>query len=218
MSGFKEAFGANLKLIRKTRNITQEKLSELIDMHPRQLSKIETGGHFPSSKTLEKLCIALDLTPAELFSFELNSSVLMTGTGSPQYFKAVQSDNIIFLHKNSGETSTKVQAFPLKDAEINMFKIARESKQTITVEYISDDKLLKTVLYNPNGTTAVLDGSSEKEYEKNINFMLDKFKKIAKDKQYTDFIKLALCAVEDGEALEKLEFVITGMRLAKKKK
>ena len=35
MPTFKQAFGFNLKLLRKNKNITQEKLSELIELHPR---------------------------------------------------------------------------------------------------------------------------------------------------------------------------------------
>ena len=65
MTNFKTGLGNNIKLLRKLRNITQEELSELIGIHPRQLSKIETGEHFPSCKTLERLCIALEITPQE---------------------------------------------------------------------------------------------------------------------------------------------------------
>ena len=80
MPTFKQAFGFNLKLLRKNKNITQEKLSELIELHPRQLSKIETGSHFPSCKTIEKLCQALDISPKVLFDFYYDTELYMTGT------------------------------------------------------------------------------------------------------------------------------------------
>ena len=42
MANFKSGLGSNIKLLRKLRNITQEELSEIIGIHSRQLSKIET--------------------------------------------------------------------------------------------------------------------------------------------------------------------------------
>lgn len=57
MTNFKLGVGHNLKLIRKAKGITQEDLASIIGIHPRQLSKIETGEHFPSCKTLEKLAL-----------------------------------------------------------------------------------------------------------------------------------------------------------------
>ena len=72
MANFKEAFGANVKMIRKSKGITQEKLSEMIDIHPRQMSKIENGEHFPSAKSLEKICISLGVSPRVLFDFKID--------------------------------------------------------------------------------------------------------------------------------------------------
>jgi len=70
MSEFKKSFGANLKSLRKERGITQERLSEMIDVHPQQVSKIETGTYFPSAGTIEKICSALNITPGALFDFD----------------------------------------------------------------------------------------------------------------------------------------------------
>ena len=78
---FKEAFGKNLKQIRKSKNITQEALAEMIGIHPRQVSKIETGEHFPNSTTLENICISLSISPRELFNFNLQEIIAETGTG-----------------------------------------------------------------------------------------------------------------------------------------
>ena len=51
MTNFKNGLGTNIKNFRKVRNITQEDLAGVIGIHSRQLSKIETGEHFPSCKT-----------------------------------------------------------------------------------------------------------------------------------------------------------------------
>lgn len=70
----KEAFGKKLKNIRLSKKLTQENLAELININQRQVSKIETGEHFPSANTLEKICNVLEVPPYELFDFEINSA------------------------------------------------------------------------------------------------------------------------------------------------
>lgn len=69
MQNLNSNFGKNLKLIRLTKNLTQEKLSELIEIDQRQLTRIETGNSFPSAKTIERLCAALNVPVSELFNF-----------------------------------------------------------------------------------------------------------------------------------------------------
>src|SRR5574344_1492139 len=69
MQNLNSNFGKNLKLIRLTKNLTQEKLSELIEIDQRQLTMIETGNSFPSAKTIERRCAALNVPVSELFNF-----------------------------------------------------------------------------------------------------------------------------------------------------
>ena len=66
----KKEFGQNLKKIRKSRELTQEQLAELVGIHPRQISKIETGEHFPTAANIENLCKALNINVYELFSYD----------------------------------------------------------------------------------------------------------------------------------------------------
>ena len=51
----KKQFGEKIKRIRKQRGFTQEKLSEMIDISPRNLSGIEKGIYFVKADTLEKI-------------------------------------------------------------------------------------------------------------------------------------------------------------------
>ena len=91
MTNFKQGLGSNLKLIRKAKGITQEDLAGIIGIHSRQLSKIETGEHFPSCKTLEKICIVLDVNPKDLFDFDFlvnENEGVMTGTDNVASFQA----------------------------------------------------------------------------------------------------------------------------------
>jgi len=64
----KKAFGEKIKRLRKQRNLTQEQLAEMIDIAPRNLSKIEVGVNFVTAETLEKLVDALNIPADELFA------------------------------------------------------------------------------------------------------------------------------------------------------
>jgi len=54
----KKELGEKIRRVRKSRNLTQEELSEMIDISPRSLSNIEVGTCFVKVETLEKLSIA----------------------------------------------------------------------------------------------------------------------------------------------------------------
>ena len=60
-------FGANLKHYRKKKHLSQEKLSEKVDISVMHLSKIERGLTFVSADLLEKLVESLEITTAHLF-------------------------------------------------------------------------------------------------------------------------------------------------------
>lgn len=64
----KKTFGEKIKRLRKSKNLTQEQLAEMINIAPKNLSKIEVGACFVSSDTLENLVTALDTTTEELFA------------------------------------------------------------------------------------------------------------------------------------------------------
>ncbi|MDO5437570.1 MAG: helix-turn-helix transcriptional regulator [bacterium] len=70
MTDFKIKFGRRLKELRKSKNFSQEKFAELIEIAPRNLSKIETGQAFPSSSSLEKIISVLEVEANNLFEFE----------------------------------------------------------------------------------------------------------------------------------------------------
>ena len=57
----KNVLGKKLQQIRKSKNITQEKLAELSGINEKHISKIETGIYFPTYNTLSKILKALDL-------------------------------------------------------------------------------------------------------------------------------------------------------------
>ncbi len=68
---FKKLFGAQVKLLRKFRKMTQEELSERINIDIRQLARIEAGTSFVTSETIEKICTALNVAYRDLFDFDI---------------------------------------------------------------------------------------------------------------------------------------------------
>lgn len=69
MTDFKKLLGKRIKVIRKAKNLTQEKLAELIDIETPSLSYLENGKYAPSIETLQKLCAVLNVKPFELYYF-----------------------------------------------------------------------------------------------------------------------------------------------------
>ena len=75
MSNQKELLGKRIKELRKQNGYTQDYLAEKLKIEPRQLSKLETGKHYPSFETIIALLETFDITFEELISFEhLNSA------------------------------------------------------------------------------------------------------------------------------------------------
>ena len=66
----KKLLGQKIKRLRKNRNLTQEQFAEMIEIAPRNLSRIEVGESFVTADTLEKILIALNITAEELFAYE----------------------------------------------------------------------------------------------------------------------------------------------------
>lgn len=70
----KKLLGKKIKAIRKSKGLTQETLSEMIDLEPSSLSGIESGRFYPSLHVLEKTANVLDV---ELIDFFRYSSINM---------------------------------------------------------------------------------------------------------------------------------------------
>ena len=62
------AIGRRVREFRKAAGLTQEQLSEKVDIAPQYLSRLETGRRTPSLDTIVALAEALDTTPAALIA------------------------------------------------------------------------------------------------------------------------------------------------------
>ncbi len=210
---FKQAFGRHLKIIRKSKGLTQEKLSELIGIHPRQVSKIETGDHFPTSSTIENLCVELTISPRDLFNFEFDNEAISmsTGTGTTYNYKATIKNNVVYLHdplKNKQVTET----FRYDEVDEEMFVIAKNIKRSVIVQYNHDNGTSKTVEYFPDRSYKIVDSNKDSE----IQALLSKIRELAQDNLYFDFMKLMVNSLNNDEDLDKLEMFIAGIKLANK--
>lgn len=216
MSNFKKKFGENLKALRKSRKITQEKLAELIDIHFRQMSKIETGDNFPSSKTIEKLCCALQISPATLFDFDFvyEGEVLMNGTENSTFYRAIKQDNVVVFEDYRGKRIISENTL-VSDSDKRLLKMAKKLSKPITVEYFEDNKRTKVLIYNPDGSINTLDGKNE-YMPQEVEDLTKLFKTMAKHQDYVDFIKLAIQSIEDDAALERLESMINGIKMVRR--
>ena len=95
----KKLLGKRIKEIRKNSGLTQEKLSELIGIDITTLSGIESGRHFPSLVTLEKISKTLNCPLQALFDFnhfikidEMKASIIKN-------IDLINDDDIKFIYK-----------------------------------------------------------------------------------------------------------------------
>ncbi len=65
----KKLLGKRIKELRKTRDLTQEQLAELINIETGSLSAIESGRHFPSLVTIEKMSKVLNYDIRKFFDY-----------------------------------------------------------------------------------------------------------------------------------------------------
>ena len=88
--------GKRIKELRKSKNLSQEKLAELADIAQNTLSYIENGTNFCSVDTLDRIITALEVEPNELFDFghqkdqtELISEINKMLSGNPEKVREI---------------------------------------------------------------------------------------------------------------------------------
>ena len=66
-SSIRDIFSRKLRENRRKIGFTQEKLAEIVGISTHYLAMLETGRNFPTSDTLERLAVALEIPVYELF-------------------------------------------------------------------------------------------------------------------------------------------------------
>jgi transcriptional regulator with XRE-family HTH domain len=67
MTHFQEIFIENLRFWRKKREISQLKLSEMVNLSPNYLNAVENGKNFPSPEVIQNIADNLEIFPYQLF-------------------------------------------------------------------------------------------------------------------------------------------------------
>jgi transcriptional regulator with XRE-family HTH domain len=62
-------FGRRVRVLRRGRDVTQEKLAEKCDLSPEYISHIERGKASPSFDVIAGLSVELGVSPGSLFDF-----------------------------------------------------------------------------------------------------------------------------------------------------
>jgi len=67
MTHFQMKFIENLRFWRKKRGLSQQKLSEMVNVSPNYLNAVENGKNFPSPEVIQQISDILELMPYQLF-------------------------------------------------------------------------------------------------------------------------------------------------------
>ena len=81
------------------RGLSQEKLSELLNISQRTLSGIECGNNFLTSQTMEKIMEVLNITPDELFYVEYLKSDKELIQELTNDIKSLQGEDLQIIYK-----------------------------------------------------------------------------------------------------------------------
>lgn len=71
---YKKILGARIRELRKNKNLSQEKLAEIVCLEPPSICNIENGKHYPSMQNLEKIVNALGISFGDIFNMEHHKS------------------------------------------------------------------------------------------------------------------------------------------------
>jgi transcriptional regulator with XRE-family HTH domain len=67
MTDIKKIFGKTIRLIRESRNMTQEKLADLCGLHRTYIGSVERGERNVSLENIQKIANALQIKIVDLF-------------------------------------------------------------------------------------------------------------------------------------------------------
>jgi len=70
MSDFIKLVGEQIRIIRKSRGMTQEELADKSSLSFSYISDVERGTRNISLESLEKITVALDAMPSQIFNFK----------------------------------------------------------------------------------------------------------------------------------------------------
>lgn len=102
----KKYLGLKIRALRKSKNLTQEKLSEIIEISPRQMVKIEMGQIYPSIEVLKKIAEVFEISVQNLFDNEYYDDITSLKEKLHSKIDAMDERNIRFLYLISSNLET----------------------------------------------------------------------------------------------------------------
>ena len=209
MEIIKKCFGKQLRTYRKLKNLTQEKLAEMVGINLRQLARIESGESFVTAETLHNFCKILEISPKQLFDFDIEDEILMTTSNNNVSLKVIKSKNgIQFVNSNIIENKTN--DIGDIDFQNRILRIARNINKNIIVEELKKDSVYQTKIYKPDGNIEIATGCYEEE---NYNKLVNDIDNIKNDKNKINYKSLAYNSLSDKQALDELKSMIKGIEL-----
>ncbi len=73
---YQELINTSIKNLRKSNNLIQEEFAEKIDISIQGLSNIERNRYQPTADTIDKICKAFKITPAELLLGQNDNEII----------------------------------------------------------------------------------------------------------------------------------------------
>ena len=73
---YQELINTSIKNLRKSNNLTQQEFAEKIDISIQGLSNIERNRYQPTADTIDKICKAFKITPAELLLGQNDNEII----------------------------------------------------------------------------------------------------------------------------------------------
>jgi transcriptional regulator with XRE-family HTH domain len=99
MEDTRALLGMRIKEIRKTKQFSQEQLSEMVGISPKHLSRIEMGRGYPSIETLVKIASILNIEIKEFFDFDNFKGEIITADSIARMFDDLDEAKKRLIHK-----------------------------------------------------------------------------------------------------------------------
>lgn len=80
MLDVKIILGQNIKKLRKSLGLSQEKFSEKVNMTLKTISLIENAKYFTTAENISKICEVFNILPSDLFSLDFDCIKNVSGT------------------------------------------------------------------------------------------------------------------------------------------
>lgn len=222
MKNFKEAFGFNLHNIRCKKKLTIEAFAEMLELSPRQITRIESGGNFPSAETICRICIALKIELKTLFDFEWFDELMYFSNGfyeKPQIkvIKDRQDTIVTSILPIRGQNIKLKENMPASEVMSFLINFSSTQKEKLIIEVFEKKQRTMLLRVTPDGTMEKFlsdeDLKQKRLSNNDYNYILDKIKMFKNDKNKLEYIKTSIDALENKEALEKVKSILKGIEL-----